>query len=258
MPSCPVTAPFDPTKDSPITTTTWTSLQAQSKNQRKTDTNEPGSGPKMESPRHLSLSGAWVKSLGVDVLEQRRSSCRDVRMPRRPWMAESGDLRRTWQGLFLQSLCHFLRLDNCSCIVLPSDFRVGRMEVRCASATEHKEVRERPLLALSSLRDPAALESQGLPSFVPLSCSTWKSRADRPRSARSPGKSSTGLFANLRLTHGKPAHRDESSPDFHLIPLRPWAPPFGPTFGRSNLFPTNLSLTLKQFTPPCSRKNPPA
>ncbi len=158
----------------------------------------------------------------------------------------------------LQSLCHFLRLDNCSCIVLPSDFRVGRMEIRCASATEHKEVRERPLLALSSLRDPAALESQGLPSFVPLSCSTWKSRADRPRSARSPGKSSTGLFANLRLTHGKPAHRDESSPDFHLIPLRPWAPPFGPTFGHSNLFPTNLSLTLKQFTPPCSRKNPPA
>ncbi len=67
MPSCPVTAPFDPTKDSPITTTTWTSLQAQSKNQRKTDTNELGSGPEMESPRHLSVSGAWVKSLGVDV-----------------------------------------------------------------------------------------------------------------------------------------------------------------------------------------------
>ena len=53
MPSRPVTAPFDLTKDSPITTTTWTSLQARSKNQRKTDTNEPGSGPEMENPRQL-------------------------------------------------------------------------------------------------------------------------------------------------------------------------------------------------------------
>ncbi len=39
-----------------------------------------------------------------------------------------------------------------------------------------------------------------LPSFVSLSCSTRKSRADHPWSARSPDKSSTGLFANLRLT----------------------------------------------------------
>ena len=38
---------------------------------------------------------------------------------------------------------HFLRLDNCSCIVLPSDFRVGRMEVRCTNAAEATDGRER-------------------------------------------------------------------------------------------------------------------
>ncbi len=31
-------------------------------------------------------------------------------------------------------LSHFLRPDNCSCIVLPSDIPVGRLEVRWARA----------------------------------------------------------------------------------------------------------------------------
>ena len=46
----------------------------------------------------------------------------------------------------------------------------------------------------------ACIKARGLPSFVSLSCSTRKTRADHPWSARSPDKSSTRPFVNLRLT----------------------------------------------------------
>ena len=151
MPSRPVTAPFDLTKDSPITTTTWTSLQARSKNQRKTDTNGPGPGSEMENPRQLWVSGAWVKNLAVDVHGR---DCSDVDGCTNA--AGAGMRRSGLQPLCISSVSTIARalfyLPTSVSVAWRSDVLVPQSTRKCGSG---------PLLALSSLRDPAALESQG-------------------------------------------------------------------------------------------------
>jgi hypothetical protein len=111
MPSRPVTALFDPTKDSPITTTTWTSLQAQSKNQRKTDTNEPGSGPEMENPPDTSR--CRKRDLGIrpwELMYRRPTETSGVRTTQEqlPGCTNAAERRRpTGQRLFPTILLHF-------------------------------------------------------------------------------------------------------------------------------------------------------
>ena len=61
---------------------------------------------------------------------------------------------------------------------------------------------------LAARRSPCSrLQILGLPSCATLSCCAWKTGADHPWPARSPGQGSTGPLASLRLTHGKPVRR---------------------------------------------------
>ncbi len=69
---------------------------------------------------------------------------------------------------------------------------------------------------------PLRRQVRGSPSCATLSCCAWKTGADPPWSARSPGQGSSGPLASLWLTRGEPAQRDKASPELYLYPLRPW------------------------------------
>ncbi len=108
------------------------------------------------------------------------------------------------------------------------------LTIRCISSVHGGQIHRSGLrpyclsVRLAALRFPCSrLQVQGLPSCATLSCFAWKTGADPPWSARSPGRGSTGPSASLRLTHGKPVQRGEGSLDLRLYPLHPCPAPCG-------------------------------